>query len=97
MLIREIVDRASAAGLPVTLRLEGNSTSVRGTVAHPAFRVVQEGPTNALRYASTRPARARHCRDLRLALWRGAEPRFQSLGARGGRRCLRDDRVESPT
>ena len=59
LLVSEIVDRASAAGLPVTLRLEGNSNAVRGAVAHAAFRVVQEGLTNALRYAPGAPITVR--------------------------------------
>ncbi len=59
LLVTEIVDRASIAGLPVTLRLEGNSSAVRGAVAHTAFRVVQEGLTNALRYAPGAPINVR--------------------------------------
>ncbi len=59
LLVNEIVDRASAAGLPVTLRLEGNSNAVRGAIAHTAFRVVQEGLTNALRYAPGAPINVR--------------------------------------
>jgi signal transduction histidine kinase len=54
-LVEEIVDRAGAAGLPVTLRLEGDSSGFRGVVAHTALRVVQEGLTNALRYAPGAP------------------------------------------
>ncbi|HZP72005.1 MAG TPA: histidine kinase [Gaiellaceae bacterium] len=50
-LVREIVDSARASGLPVTLRLAGDTSRVTGTVAHTALRVVQEGLTNALRYA----------------------------------------------
>jgi signal transduction histidine kinase len=55
LLVQEIVDRAGAAGLPVTLRLEGDSSAVRAVVAHTALRVVQEGLTNALRYAPGAP------------------------------------------
>jgi signal transduction histidine kinase len=50
-LLNEIVDAARASGLPVTLRVTGDSSSITGTVAHAALRVVQEGVTNALRYA----------------------------------------------
>jgi signal transduction histidine kinase len=50
-LVREIVDTARASGLPVTLRLSGDTAGVSGPVAHAALRVVQEGLTNALRYA----------------------------------------------
>jgi signal transduction histidine kinase len=50
-LVREIVDSARASGLPVTLRLSGDTSGVSSAVAHAALRVVQEGLTNALRYA----------------------------------------------
>ncbi len=50
-LIREIVDTAAASGLPVTLRISGDTADVSAPVAHAALRVVQEGLTNALRYA----------------------------------------------
>jgi signal transduction histidine kinase len=50
-LVREIVDTARASGLPVTLRVSGDTSGVSGAVAHTALRVVQEGLTNALRYA----------------------------------------------
>jgi signal transduction histidine kinase len=50
-LVHAIVDTARASGLPVTLRISGDTSSVSGAVAHAALRVVQEGLTNALRYA----------------------------------------------
>ncbi|MFZ0042990.1 MAG: histidine kinase [Solirubrobacteraceae bacterium] len=50
-LVREIVDTARASGLPVTLRVSGETSGVSSAVAHAALRVVQEGLTNALRYA----------------------------------------------
>jgi signal transduction histidine kinase len=50
-LVREIVDTARASGLLVTLRMSGDTGIVSGAVAHAALRVVQEGMTNALRYA----------------------------------------------
>jgi signal transduction histidine kinase len=50
-LVREIVDTARASGLLVTLRMSGDTAIVSGAVAHTALRVVQEGMTNALRYA----------------------------------------------
>jgi signal transduction histidine kinase len=50
-LVREIVETAAASGLPVTLRVSGDTSGVSGAVAHAALRVVQEGLTNALRYA----------------------------------------------
>jgi signal transduction histidine kinase len=50
-LVRTIVDTARGSGLPVTLRVSGDTSGVPDAVAHAALRVVQEGVTNALRYA----------------------------------------------
>jgi signal transduction histidine kinase len=51
-LVEELVARAAGSGLDVTLRLEGHREDLPADVGHAAFRVVQEGLTNALRYAS---------------------------------------------
>jgi signal transduction histidine kinase len=50
-LVDELVGRAARSGLDVTCRFEGQRDLVSAPVAHLAFRVVQEGLTNALRYA----------------------------------------------
>jgi len=50
-LVREIVDTARASGLPITLRISGDASEVSAANAHVALRFVQEGLTNALRYA----------------------------------------------
>lgn len=50
-LVDEVVTRASRSGLRVSCRFEGDRDGVPGSVAHIAFRVVQESLTNALRYA----------------------------------------------
>lgn len=50
-LVDEVVARAGRSGLNVTCRFEGDRERVGGPAAHLAFRVVQEGLTNALRYA----------------------------------------------
>lgn len=50
-LLEEIVDTARAAGLVVTLRVVGDTSGVSEDASHVALRVVQEGLTNALRYA----------------------------------------------
>ena len=51
-LVEELVARASGSGLDVTLRLEGEREGWPAPVAETAYRVVQEGLTNALRYAT---------------------------------------------
>jgi len=51
-LVEELVARAAGSGLDVTLRLEGEREGLPAPIAHTAYRVVQEGLTNALRYAS---------------------------------------------
>ncbi len=50
-LVDEVVARAGRSGLTVTCRFEGDRDGVTKSVAHMAFRVVQESLTNALRYA----------------------------------------------
>jgi signal transduction histidine kinase len=51
-LVDELVARASSSGLAVTLRLDGDREQLPAPVAQAAYHVVQEGLTNALRYAS---------------------------------------------
>jgi len=51
-LVKELVARAAGSGLDVTLRLEGDREGVPAPLGELAYRIVQEGLTNALRYAS---------------------------------------------
>ena len=51
-LIEELVTSASGSGLDVRLRLEGEREGWPAPLAEAAYRVVQEGLTNALRYAA---------------------------------------------
>jgi signal transduction histidine kinase len=51
-LVEELVARASGSGLDVTLRLEGEREGLPAPLVETAYRVVQEGLTNALRYAA---------------------------------------------
>lgn len=50
-LVDELVQRAAASGLDVTCRFEGDRGGIPPEAAQAAFRVVQEGLTNALRHA----------------------------------------------
>ena len=51
-LFDELVERASASGLSITLRLEVQGDDLPPAMLELAYRVVQEGVTNALRYAA---------------------------------------------
>ena len=66
-LVEELVARAAGSGLDVTLRLEGEREGLPAPVAEAAYHVVQEGLTNALRYAAGAAVRV-HVRGGREAL-----------------------------
>jgi signal transduction histidine kinase len=51
-LVEELVARAAGSGLDVSLRLEGEREGLPAELAETAYRIVQEGLTNALRYAA---------------------------------------------
>src|SRR5919108_248472 len=51
-LVEELVLRAAGSGLDVGLRLEGDREGLPVAVVETAYRLVQEGLTNALRYAA---------------------------------------------
>ena len=51
-IVDELVARAAGSGLDVTLRLEGQREGMPAALAQAAYRVVQEGLTNAMRYAA---------------------------------------------
>lgn len=94
-LVREIVDTAHASGLPVTLRVSGDTSGIPSAVAHAALRVVQEGLTNALRYApgavvavtvEARPGAL----ELSIANGRSTSPVRLGLGSGRGLMGLRE-------
>jgi signal transduction histidine kinase len=51
-LVEELVARAAGSGLDVTMRLEGQREGLPAPLVEAAYRVVQEGLTNSLRYAA---------------------------------------------
>lgn len=58
-LIDELVRRAAASGLDVTLSLQGEREGLPAAHGEAAYRVIQEGLTNAMRYAAGAPVRVR--------------------------------------
>jgi signal transduction histidine kinase len=67
-LVEELVARAAGSGLDVTLRLEGDREGLPAPVGETAFHVVQEGLTNALRYAAGAAVRVRIRGDRKALL-----------------------------
>jgi signal transduction histidine kinase len=57
--LEALVERAREAGLPVELHVEGERRSLPAGLDLAAFRVVQEGITNALKYADRAPTEVR--------------------------------------
>jgi len=83
-----LVERAREAGLPVELRVSGERRSLPAGLDLAAFRVVQEGITNALKYADRAPTEVRvrwgaHELELEI-LDRGPGPARERLEAAGG-------------
>lgn len=95
-LVEELVARAAGSGLDVSLRLEGDREGLRAPLGQTAYRVVQEGLTNALRYAAGAAVavRVRGGRDTLLVEVENApasdEGRLADVGTGNGLRGLRE-------
>ena len=95
-LVEELVSRAAGSGLDVTLRLEGEREGLPAELVETAYRIVQEGLTNALRYASGAPVSVRvdGAQDaLVIAVENGPaaqENRLAGAGTGNGLRGLRE-------
>ena len=79
-----LVERAREAGLPVELHVSGERRSLPAGLDLAAFRVVQEGITNALKYADRAPTEVRVRWGERDARARDPRPRARP-GARAAR------------
>jgi signal transduction histidine kinase len=95
-LVEELVARAAGSGLNVNLRLEGEREGLPAEVGETAYRVIQEGLTNALRYAAGAAVavRVRALReDLIVEIENDAtdgQPALAGAGTGNGLRGLRE-------
>lgn len=80
----EVLDGARAAGVPVTVSVEGAPRELPGSLDASAFRIVQEAVTNVVRHAAGAPAavRVRYGEEA-LELWVRDEG-GGAVGMRGG-------------
>jgi len=99
-LVEDLVARAAGSGLDVTLALEGDRGGLPPETSRLAYRVVQEGLTNALRYAAGASVQVRLAGEpavLRVEVVNGpvkGEPSLAGVGTGNGLRGLRE-RVEA--
>jgi signal transduction histidine kinase len=94
-LIDEVIARAARSGLAATCRFEGDRDGIPAPVAHAAFRVVQEGLTNALRHAPGAAVQVLvrgegRALTVRVANDRPTGPSPGIVGTRQGLRGLRE-------
>jgi signal transduction histidine kinase len=96
-LVEELVARAAGSGLDVSLRLEGEREGWPSGHTELAYRLVQEGLTNALRYASgasvrvlVRGGREAFEVEVRNGAATSAEPALAGAGTGNGLRGLRE-------
>ncbi len=62
--LADLVERARGVGLPVTLSCRGTEGAIPAAVGLAAYRIAQEGLTNAIRYAREAPTRVDICYSL---------------------------------
>ncbi len=95
-LVDELVARAAGSGLDVTLRLEGGREGMPAALGQAAYRVVQEGLTNAMRYAAGAAVTVVVCGEhdaVVVQVENAAAPDHAALGGAGtgnGLRGLRE-------
>jgi signal transduction histidine kinase len=95
-LVEDLIARAAGSGLDVTLCLEGEREGLPAATSELAYRIVQEGVTNALRHAAGAPiavtVRGEHD-VLCVEIGNGAaveEPALAGVGTGTGLRGLRE-------
>ncbi len=97
-LIDELVRQASASGLPVTCRFSGTHDTMPLDLSDTAYRVAQEGLTNALKHAPGAPVRITVHAGERTALItvengpppHGVTSELQNTGGQNGIRGMRE-------
>ncbi|MFC6578826.1 sensor histidine kinase [Planomonospora parontospora] len=83
--VRDLVERTRSGGQPIELVEDGDRPSLPVGVGLAVYRVVQEGLTNAVKYAEGRPTTVRiGCRDDRVEVEVTNAPAAVPVGARSG-------------
>ncbi|MBG0821047.1 two-component sensor histidine kinase [Planomonospora sp. ID91781] len=83
--VRDLVERARSGGQPIELVEDGDRPPLPVGVGLAVYRVVQEGLTNAVKYAEGRPTTVRiGCRDDRVEVEVTNAPAAVPVGARSG-------------
>jgi signal transduction histidine kinase len=87
--IERLVETTREAGLPVDLRIEGDPVQLAGGVDLTAYRLVQEGLTNALKHArASRAEVVLRYSDARVELTVSDDGRGDGGGPSGGHGLL---------